>query len=361
LPEEVAALLPAGAYTVESVIGRGGMGAVYRGWQKSLDRYVAIKILPPGLARGDADFAARFKREAKAMARLKHPGIIPVHDAGETFETAEGDWDDGGRANRGLLYFVMDFVEGTDVERMIAAQGRLPQEEALSIICRVLDALAYAHQHGIIHRDIKPANIMVDREGHVLVADFGLARSSAHNNTLFTGSHVAMGTPDFMPPEARSGTMDVDQRADLFAVGVMLYQMLTGQLPRGRFAPPSKVVPGLDRRLDGVVDKLLQSDRDRRYSTAIEVKAALEPILVRTLARRPGAPKSPRALTLVAAGVIVFAAIGWFAWKKPRAPALGGPAALGKKSLPELTAPPAASVDVARATKEAPFVNSLGM
>jgi hypothetical protein len=244
---------------------------------------------------------------------------------------------------------------------MLATRGRLPPEEALPIISCALDALAYAHEHGVIHRDLKPANIMVDRDGHVLVADFGLARSTTPDATLLTGSHTAMGTPDFMAPEARQGTVEVDQRADLFAVGVMLYQMLTGELPRGRFDPPSRLVSSLDRRLDGVVDKLLQTDRDKRYSTAIEAKATLEPILMRALARRPGASKTHRRAALVAAGVVVLAAVGWLAGKKPHAPALKAPGISAEKSVPKIAASPAATVDVARATKESPFVNSLGM
>ncbi len=312
--EEVAALLPAGAYLVESLIGRGGMGAVYKGWQKSLDRCVAIKILPPVLVGGDVDFAARFKREARAMARLKHPGIIPVHDAGESAD--------------GLLYFVMDFVEGTDVQKMIAARGRLPPEEALTIVTRVLDALAYAHQHGIIHRDIKPANIMVDPEGHVLVADFGLARSTAPDTAL-----------------------------------------LTGQLPHGRFDPPSCVVPGLDRRLDSIVDKLLQTDRDKRYSSAIEVKTSLEPILTRTLARRPaGAPKTKRKAMLLTAALIVLAILVVAIMRHPGGPRSvvahapagggGGKAGADNRSAAEMAEGKASP---STATRDAPFINTLGM
>ncbi|MEQ1851651.1 MAG: bifunctional serine/threonine-protein kinase/formylglycine-generating enzyme family protein, partial [Chthoniobacteraceae bacterium] len=346
--EEVAALLPAGAYTVESLVGRGGMGAVYKAWQKSLDRHVAIKILPPDLLGGDLDFAGRFKREARATAKLKHPGIVPVHDAGESAE--------------GFLYFVMDFVEGTDVQKMIAARGKLPPEEALGIVARVLGALACAHEHGIIHRDIKPANIMVAPDGQVLVADFGLARSTATDTTLFTGSHVAMGTPDYMPPEAKRGLEPVDQRADLFAVGVMLYEMLTGQVPRGRFDPPSRVVPGLDRRLDSIVDKLLQTDRDKRYSTAIEVKTALDPILTRTLARRsgrtPSAAKTKRTSMLIATAVAVLAAGGWFAWKKHRTAA---PRALALSTDPSARNATPGTTDAALATKDVPFINTLGM
>lgn len=304
-PEELQARLP--HYEVTELLGRGGMGAVYKGWQKSLERFVAIKILPPGLESGDVDFAARFKREAKAMAKLKHPGIIPVHDAGETAD--------------GLLYFVMDFVEGTDVQKLLAARGKLPPEEALPIASRVLDALAYAHQRGIIHRDIKPANIMLDTEGNVLVADFGLARSTAPDSTMLTVSHMAMGTPDFMAPESHLGMDHVDHRADLYAVGVMLYQMLSGKLPRGRFEPLSRAVPGLDKRLDGIVDRTLQNERDARYSSALELKSAIEPVLTRTMVKRrsavpstsPSQKKPPLLGGLAIAGAALGIA-GWFLW-----------------------------------------------
>jgi hypothetical protein len=176
------------------------------------------------------------------------------------------------------LAFVMDFVEGADVQKLLAAQGRLPMEKALSIIAHVLDALTYAHQQGIIHRDIKPANIMVDDAGHVQIADFGIARSTASDTSALTNSHVAMGTPDFMAPEAHLGMDQVDHRADLYAVGVTLYQIVTGKLPRGRFVAPSLVVPGLDKRLDRILDRALQPDRDARYSSAVEMRADLEKI-----------------------------------------------------------------------------------
>jgi formylglycine-generating enzyme required for sulfatase activity len=253
---------------------------------------------------------------------------------------------------------------------MLAAQGRLPPAEALSIAIRVLDALACAHEHGIVHRDIKPANVMVDPAGHVLVADFGLARSTVADTTLLTGSHVALGTPDFMAPEARMGAAEVDHRADLFAVGVMLYQMLTGQLPQGRFDPPSRLVPGLDRRLDRIVDRALQPDRDRRYSSAVEFKAALEPILARTLARRSGnataGRKKPLLLALTAAAVVAILAAaivrhpgGSRSVVTPTSAGEGG----GKVGADNRSAAEMAEgkASPSSATKDAPFVNTLGM
>ena len=322
-PEELHVRLP--QYDVTELIGRGGMGAVYKGWQKSLGRFVAIKILPTGHDGGDAEFAARFKREAAALAQLRHPGIIPVHDAGEKPD--------------GLLYFVMDFVAGADLQKKLSSRGRLPVEEALSITVHVLDALAYAHERGIIHRDIKPANIMVDDKGRVLVADFGLAKSTVAGPTRLTSSHVTIGTPDFMAPEALKCAADVDHRADLFAVGVMLYEMLTGQLPRGRFEPPSRAVPGLDRRLDRIVDRALQSDRDARYQSAAEFRDDVKAVLARlgarqtavtrpaqrtvaqrSVARRKTAPAAPapsrsKPLLIGVIAAVIFGMGSWLGWK----------------------------------------------
>lgn len=157
-PEFLQAMLS--GYYVEGFLARGGMGAVYRGVQVSLSRRVAIKILPPKLAEADANFAERFKQEARAMAQLNHPGIVSVYDFGEMQD--------------GTLYFIMEFVDGTDVSQMVAQQGRLPSAHAMAITAHVCDALQYAHERGVVHRDIKPANIMVGYDGSVKVADFGL-------------------------------------------------------------------------------------------------------------------------------------------------------------------------------------------
>ena len=185
-PEELQRDFP--QHEIRGILGRGGMGAVYKGWQKSLERHVAIKILPPGFDDGVSDFTERFKREAKAMAQLKHPGIVAVYDAGETAD--------------GLRYFAMEYVEGTDVHQLVGAQGRLSPERALNIAAQVCAALGYAHDHGIIHRDIKPANIMIDADGQVKVADFGLARSVAGEGAKLTAANLVMGSPDFTAPEA---------------------------------------------------------------------------------------------------------------------------------------------------------------
>ncbi|MBX7209012.1 MAG: protein kinase [Verrucomicrobiaceae bacterium] len=252
-------------YDVLGLLGRGGMGAVYHARQKSLDREVAIKILPPAIEDGDMHFAERFKSEAKAMAKLEHPGIVAVYDAGET--------------PGGLLYFVMQYVQGTDVHQMITASGRLPPAHAHAIAAHVCDALAYAHGNGIVHRDIKPANIMVDTQGRVKVADFGLAKAAA-DTTGFTKSNMAVGTPDFVAPEALMAGMNVDGRADLYAVGVMLYQMLTGEIPRGAWMAPSIRVPGIDPRFDQIVIKAMQVDREARHGSAAELRAHLDSLLM---------------------------------------------------------------------------------
>ena len=180
------ALLP--EYEIAKTLGRGGMGAVYMGKQISLDRPVAIKILSTALEDADPSFAERFKNEAKAMGKLSHPGIVAVHDFGET---------DGG-----LLYIVMEYVEGTDVAKMIAKEGRLHTDHAMAITAHVCDALGYAHERGIIHRDIKPANIMVGCDGVVKVADFGLAKMTHSDSAGLTQSGMAMGTLHYMAPEA---------------------------------------------------------------------------------------------------------------------------------------------------------------
>ncbi len=228
--EELQALLP--QYEISEMLGRGGMGAVYKGRQIALDRPVAIKILSNLLDEADASFAERFKNEARAMGRIMHPGVVAVFDFGETPD--------------GLLYIVMEFVEGTDVSRMLARQKQLPAEHAMAITAHVLDALAYAHERGIIHRDIKPANIMVGYDGVVKVADFGLAKmTSVEGMSGLTQSGTAMGTLHYMAPESLMLGTSVDHRADIYAVGVMLYQMLTGMLPQGIFKMPPRLFPVL--------------------------------------------------------------------------------------------------------------------
>jgi serine/threonine protein kinase len=258
------AMLP--QYQFVSLLGRGGMGAVYKAVQVSLDRPVAIKVLPLDLVDDDDDaqFAARFKNEARTMAKMSHPSIVSVFDFGET--------------QTGLLYIVMEFVDGTDVSRMIVSQGKLPEDYALSITAHVCDALNYAHRNGIIHRDIKPANILINQEGTVKVADFGLAKASDAGQSGLTKTNMAMGTPDFVAPEALIPGIPLDGRADLYAIGVMLYQMLTGEVPRGLWTLPA-TKHGTDPRFDAIISKAMQTDRETRYQTAAEIRQELDVIL----------------------------------------------------------------------------------
>jgi len=262
--EEMQAMLP--QYEVIDILGRGGMGAVYKARQKSLKRLVAIKILPLGMADDEMKFVERFQNEAQTMAAMNHPAIVSVYDFGET-------------AN-GLLYFIMEYVDGSDVHKLIQASGKLSDEYALAITAHVCDALDYAHKRGVIHRDIKPANILIDQEGHIKVADFGLAKMDDPSMTSgLTKTNMAMGTPDYVAPEVLSPGMVADHRADLYAVGVMLYQMLTGEVPRGMFKLPSQKGIGSDPRFDQIICKAMEQDREERYQSAMDVRHALDVIL----------------------------------------------------------------------------------
>lgn len=256
-PEELARLLP--QYEIDTLLGRGGMGAVYRGRQATLDRMVAIKLLPAELT-SDPEFVARFEREARTLAKLQHPGIVMVHDFGQTSE--------------GHLYFVMEFVDGTDLYKIIHGPG-LECAQALEIVTQICDALHYAHSRGVVHRDIKPANVILGVDGRAKLADFGLARPLAEGSNSFTRTNVVLGTPDYMAPEALAG--EADHRADLYSMGVMLYEMLTGKPPRGAWAMPSERVQ-VDVRLDEVVIRALQEDPNLRYQQASEIRSDVDVI-----------------------------------------------------------------------------------
>jgi predicted Ser/Thr protein kinase len=258
-PAELARLFP--QLEIVELLGHGGMGAVYKARQKGLDRLVALKILPAEFGRDEA-FMNRFSREAKALARLDHPNIVTVHDFGQA-----GD----------LCYLVMEYVDGLNL-RQLRQAGTLTPKEALALIPQICEALQYAHDAGVVHRDIKPENILVDRRGRVKIADFGLAKllGGQAEHTL-TGSQQAMGTFHYMAPEQLAGAAAVDHRADIYSLGVVFYELLTGNLPVGRFSPPSKKVH-IDVRLDEVVLRALESEPDRRYQHASEVKTDVESI-----------------------------------------------------------------------------------
>jgi serine/threonine protein kinase len=269
--EEVARLFP--ALEILGFIGQGGMGAVYKARQQSLDRVVALKILPPGIGK-DPAFAERFTREAKALARLNHSGVVTL------FEFGQAD---------GLFFFLMEFVDGMSLRHLLEVE-RISAREALAIVPQICDALQYAHDQGIVHRDIKPENILLDRHGRVKVADFGLAKlvgtdvsapslssRAGEGAPALTEAGKVMGTPQYMAPEQRDHPTEVDHRADIYSLGVVFYQMLTGELPGKPIQPPSRTVR-VDVRLDEVVLRALEKEPARRYQQVSEVKTMVESI-----------------------------------------------------------------------------------
>jgi predicted Ser/Thr protein kinase len=298
---EVEAKLP--AFEVLSLLGRGGMGVVYKARQKALDRVVALKVLPAEAASAPG-FAERFAREAKAMARLQHPNIVAVHDFGES---------------DGLFWLVMEYVDGVNVREAMRA-GRITPKEALAIVPQICDALQYAHDRGVVHRDVKPENVLMGRDGRVRVADFGLAKlmeAGAADRTL-TGAGQVMGTPHYMAPEQVEHPSDVDHRADIYSLGVVFYEMLTGELPLGRFAAPSARA-AIDVRLDEVVLRSLERVRARRWQRADHVSTQIEAIASGRAgpvpaARGPSEPAPPvSVLALFGATTVAVASAVYYA------------------------------------------------
>ena len=285
---ELQRLLP--DFELLELIGRGGMGAVYRARQPSLDRLVAIKLLPAETAEMAAGFAERFKNEARLLARMNHPGIVHVYDFGTLVD--------------GSCYIVMEYVDGSDVARMVAASGKLPPEHAASITADVCAALHYAHEAGIVHRDIKPGNILITRQGQVKVADFGLAKQHDTSQLPMTQTGITLGTPEFLAPESLLTGMVVDHRADLYAVGVMLYNMLTGQIPRGVFKPASKAVASAPA-FDDIIHKAMQADPEQRYQTAHALKTDVQ----RAIQAKPKLKAKPWHWAVLSAVVVGLAPV----------------------------------------------------
>jgi serine/threonine protein kinase len=258
---ELARLFP--QLEILSFIGQGGMGAVYKARQPALDRFVALKVLPPQAAPG-VNFAERFNREARALAKLSHPNIVAVYDFGQA---------------GALHYLIMEFVDGANLRQLIRS-GRLAPREALAVVPQICDALQFAHDEGVVHRDIKPENILVDRRGRVKITDFGLAKILGIETgaSRLTREGTVMGTPHYMAPEQVEHPQTVDHRADIYSLGVVFYEMLTGELPLGKFPAPSQKVH-VDVRLDEVVLHALEKEPERRYQQASEVKTAVETIV----------------------------------------------------------------------------------
>ncbi len=312
VPPTVAELVPLfPQLNVLELIGQGGMGAVYKARQKELGRIVALKILPPGIGN-DSAFAERFAREAKALAMLNHPGIVTLYEFGQVGSRRGNEAEALNPATPPpprvggyeIYYFLMEFVDGVNLRQLLHT-GRLAPREALAIVPQICDALQYAHDAGIVHRDIKPENILLDRRGRVKVADFGLAKlvggedepaaggQAATSSPALTDTGKIMGTPQYMAPEQIAHPADVDHRADIYALGVVFYQMLTGELPGRKIEPPSKKVQ-IDVRLDEIVLRAMERKPELRYQQVSEVKSMVETLATSGSADAP-APARPDA------------------------------------------------------------------
>ena len=281
-PQELAGHFP--QLDILDLLGQGGMGYVYKARQKGLNRLVALKLLPQEVST-DRNFAERFAREARALARLSHPGIVMVHDSGQV---------------GGHYYFIMEYVDGLNLRELLGrSDGRVESEQAVQIVGSVCDALEYAHDEGVVHRDIKPENILLDMKGRVKIADFGLAKllgADAGSKTSLTlaSPQRMLGTPHYMAPEQTERPLEVDHRADIYSLGVVFYEMLTGELPLGRFPLPSErghVDPVLDR----IVVRALEKDPGRRFQRASDIKTAVASAVadtppVATAAATPAGP-----------------------------------------------------------------------
>ena len=279
-------------------LGRGGMGVVYKARQKSLNRLVALKLIAPERA-GDADFAWRFEKEAQALAALNHPHIVAVHDFGQA---------------GGFYFLLMVYVDGVNLRQLLQSR-RLTPAEALSIIPPVCDALQCAHSMGIVHRDIKPENLLLDRRGVVKIADFGVAKIAAqhsgvesspeHDSTSESRATFAFGSADYAAPEQRNAAA-LDHRADLYSLGVVLYEMLTGERPKDPWEPPSRRVQ-VDIRIDEIVLRALERTPELRFATAAEFRTKVEEVRRGSISHRrwntPRKVAAGVAACLIAAGV----------------------------------------------------------
>ncbi|MCB2230818.1 protein kinase [bacterium] len=247
-----------GEYVLTGKIGQGGIAEIYRGRQESLNRDVAIKILSAALSN-EPEIVRRFELESMVIARLNHPNIVHVIDKGQA-------------GNR--YYFVMEYVDGTSMREVIDSD-KISLKVKLEMLAQVCKALDYAHKNGVIHRDIKPANILIDRQGNPRVADFGIAQIIGRAETDMTAADVIMGTVAYMSPEQKVSSTNVDQTTDIYATGIMIYEILVGRKPQGRFKMPSELNPELNSSFDAIIERCLADDPSGRYQTAVELKDAL--------------------------------------------------------------------------------------
>jgi len=308
-------------YRVERELGAGGMATVYLAEDLKHHRKVAIKVLKEDL--GASVGSARFLREIEIAAQLQHPNILPLLDSGEA---------------GGLLYYVMPYVEGQSLRQRLAREHELPVGEAVRILVELADALADAHAHGVVHRDIKPDNVMLSGR-HALVTDFGVARavSEATGRSTITTMGVALGTPAYMAPEQASADPHVDHRADIYALGVVAYELLAGRVPFTGATPQqvlashvtetpdpvSRHRPGVSEDLERVVMRCLAKRPADRWQNAGELLAALEPLATPSGGTQPTAARLPAVVVgrsgmwAAAVGLVLFAAVG--AWLLLRA------------------------------------------
>ncbi len=304
-PEQLGLVLP--RHRVIRLIGRGGMGAVYEARQIDLDRRVAVKVLPVELGKNEA-FAERFRREARALARLRHPNILEVFEFGQS--------------TAGHLFFSMEYMEGGDLARRMK-QGPLNPGLSLRWVKEICAALEAAHALSVVHRDIKPSNILLTSDGTVKVADFGLAVLADQPEERLTHTGLALGTLEYSAPEQAAGTA-VDYRTDLFSVGVLCYELLTGRLPRGVFEPPSRVNAAVGTAVDTVVLTAMQSDPARRFQSATEFGAALRGVEASPVPTAPAVPAVRHARVsrraALGAGVggvaLVATAVATYGWRR---------------------------------------------
>jgi len=303
--EDVRAAFP--QFEVLSLVGVGGMGVVFQARQPQLDRFVALKILAPDRT-DDPCFAERFQREAQALARLSHPHIVTIHDFGKT---------------GGFYYLLMEFVDGVNLRQAMKA-GRFTPEQALGVVPPVCEALQFAHEHGIVHRDIKPENLLLDKEGRVKIADFGIAKMLNQDGSDTTGHAESQpaGTPQYMAPEQKDHRR-TDHRADIYSLGVVLYEMLTGELPADKLQSPSRRVT-MDVRLDEIVLRALEKEPELRYQTAGEFRTQVETMIATSSGANPKPPASdPRPKQIawglaasIATGLLIM---GWHAMRQREA------------------------------------------
>ena len=264
-----------GAYQIIEQLGQGGMATVFKAYHPALDRYVAIKALHPAFME-EMGFLARFQREAKVVARLDHPNIVPIYDYAE---------------HQGRPYLVMKYIEGETLKARLS-RGSLSKSELLDIVEAVGKALSFAHGQGIFHRDIKPSNVLLCDDGSIYLADFGLARIAELGASTLSGD-MLMGTPHYISPEQARGESDLDERTDVYSFGVVLYELIVGRVPFDSDTPfsiihdhiytplplPSDINPQVPEHIQKFLLKALFKDKEDRFATVEEMVTVFRKVI----------------------------------------------------------------------------------